>query len=160
MSLQEQLGEQLRRLEAAPATAGPYEIEIPGEHYQLTCQLHAVGALGCALGQMTVTGHKLAGASVEQLKEVSQSLASQLTYLLERVAPIEVDQDGCVVQMRSDPPHREEDETSYYELLVQTDRVTLRRFRQEKDQQRHPVSAHLTREVLVRLAGDLVAVVS
>ena len=160
MSLQEKLGERLSRLEADGALTSPQKIEIDGDNYQLTCEVNAVGPLGCALGHMTASGNKLAGASVDQLKSVSESLASQLTYLLEPVAPIEVDQDGCVVQMRSDPPHREQEDYVYYELLVHPGRVTLRRFRKEKRQPREAVNAHLTREVLVRLAADLVAVVS
>ncbi|NIL97444.1 MAG: hypothetical protein GTO53_07475 [Planctomycetales bacterium] len=159
MSLQEKLGEELNRLEAAGTLTAPHQIEIDGQSYQLNCEVHAVGPLGCALSHLTARGDKLAAATVDQLRSVSESLASQLTYLLEPVATIEVDQDGCVVQMRSDPPHREQDDYVYYELLVQPERVSLRRFRKEKQQPRHPVNAHLTREVLIRLASDLVAVV-
>ena len=131
MSLPEQLTERLTRLETAGTMAAPHEFEIEGDNYRLSCQLSAVGTLGCALSQMTASGDALQGASLDELKSVSESLASKLTYLLEPVAPIEVDQEGCLVQMRSDPPHREADERVYYELLVRPGQVSLRRFRKE-----------------------------
>jgi len=160
MSLQDKLGEQLNRWEAAGASAAPYTFDMEEDNYRLHCEFNAMGTLGCALGHMTASGGKLASASIDELKSVSETLAARLTYLLEPVAPIEIDQDGCVIQMRSDPPHREQEDWIYYELLVHPGRVTLRRFRKEKHQPREAVSAFLTREVLVRLAKDLVAVLN
>ncbi|HUS39445.1 MAG: hypothetical protein WBF93_01830 [Pirellulales bacterium] len=159
MSLPEQLGMELNNLEAQGALVSPQQIAISGDNYQFVCELNALGTLGCALSHMTVCGDKLATASLDELKQVSELLASKLTYLLEPVATIEVDPEGCTVQMRSDPPHRERDGNVYYELLVRPGEVTLRRYRTEQRQPREAVAAHLTREVLVRLADDLVAVV-
>lgn len=160
MSLPERLNEELNRLEAEGTLAAPQDIDIRTEGQHVACTLTALGTLGCAVEHVTAYGDKLAGATLDELRAVSESLAGQLTYLLETVAPIECDEQGCTVQMRSDPPHREEDERTYYELLVRRNDVSLRRFRKESRQPRQSVAAQFTREVLVRLASDLAKVVA
>jgi hypothetical protein len=63
--------------------------------------------------------------------------------------------------MRSNPPQRDEDGRSYYELLVRRGgEIALARYRKENGAARRPVAAHLTREVLLRLAADFVAALS
>jgi len=100
----------------------------------------------------------LASAGIERLRDVSQKLAARLTYLLEPIAPVEVDAQQCVVQLRSNPPQRDEQGTSYYELLVrQGGELSLRRWTKEPGDVRRPLAAHVTREVLLRLAGDFAA---
>jgi hypothetical protein len=82
-------------------------------------------------------------------------LASKLTYLLEPISPIETDAHGCVVQLRSNPPQKEDDRTSYYELLVsRSGELSLSRYSRAVGQKRDVVPAHVTREVLVRMAAD------
>lgn len=157
MSVCELLEKELNQLERGGALVEPQTATIRGDGYRLTCELTGIGALGCAVNHLTVQSEGLADASIDQLKAKAEHLASQLTYLLERVAPIEIDSEGCTVQLRSDPPHREADERSYYELLVRRGgQLSLRRYRQESHQPREPIAAQLTREVLVRLAADLV----
>ncbi len=78
-----------------------------------------------------------------------------MTYLLEPISPIELDSQGCVVQMRSTPPQKDADRTSYYELLVsRSGELSLVRYTRLAGQPREIIPAQVTREVLLRLAGD------
>jgi hypothetical protein len=62
--------------------------------------------------------------------------------------------------MRSNPPQKEANCTSYYELLVaRSGELSLSRYSRSVGQAREVVPAHVTREVLCRLAGDLASVV-
>ena len=90
------------------------------------------------------------------LKIKAEQLSARLTYLLEPISPIEIDSQGCVVQLRSNPPQKETDCTSYYELLLSRGgEISLCRYTRAVGQERKPIPAQVTREVLVRLAGDL-----
>ncbi len=74
---------------------------------------------------------------------------------MEPICPIEIDADACVVQLRSNPPQRDDDGRSYYELLVRRGgEIALTRYRKENGGARRPISANVTREVLLRLVGD------
>jgi hypothetical protein len=105
---------------------------------------------------LTLTAPKLTGAAADVLKSTAEALSKRLTYLLEPISPIETDSQGCTVQMRSMPPHKEDKVTSYYELLVSRDgRLSLVRYQRAPGNPRQAIAAHVTREVLVRLVGDL-----
>ena len=98
---------------------------------------------------------KLAQADLADLQKRSAELSARLTYLLEPIAPIESDGESCSVQMRSNPPHRDDDGTRYYELLMRRGgSISLRRWQSQPGQCRQQIPAELTREVIVRLAGD------
>lgn len=135
------------------------QAEVGGE--RLTCELVALGALGCSFSHIMVESDALAEVSVERVQEISKTLAKKLTYLLEPIAPIETDADGCVVQLRSQPPHRVEESRSYYELLVRRGgQISLRRFAKANGVPREATPASVTREVLLRLVDDLVDAVA
>jgi hypothetical protein len=62
------------------------------------------------------------------------------------------------VQLRSNPPSKDGDTTAYYELLVEhTGTLSLCRYSRQQKSQRTPVSAEVTREVLLRLVDDFAA---
>ena len=93
------------------------------------------------------------------LERIGNDLASRVTYLMEPIRPIEIDADACVVQMRSTPPQKDDDGRSYYELLVRRGgEIALTRYRKEPGTPRQQIPATVTREVLLRLAGDFSAV--
>ena len=126
---------------------------------RLVCRLCDLDRLACGLQALRLETAELADASIERLRSLGEALSGRLTYLLEPIAPIEVDAESCTVQLRSSPPHREDDQTSYYELVVRRGgSIGLQRFRAASGQQREPIAAQLTREVLLRLVGDLDAV--
>ena len=93
------------------------------------------------------------------MRKVAEALSARLTYLLEPIQPIEVDPDHCVVQMRSNPPQRNENRTSYYELLVaRGGQLSLCRYEKDTSSIRQCVPAQVTLEVFWRLLGDFSAV--
>jgi hypothetical protein len=60
--------------------------------------------------------------------------------------------------LRSNPPQKEADRTSYYELLVRdSGELSLCRFVRPAGQNRARIPAEVTREVLLRLVGDFAA---
>jgi len=162
MLLREQLEQALDRLaEEAICATTPRPMTLTTDRCQITCAVTAVGALGCAIQSLTLSTTGPTDATVEQLQEIADGLARQLTYLLEPVATIETDVEQQVVQMRSDPPHREEQQRSYYELLVRAGgHLELRRFQKCNGQARQQVPAQFTREVLARLVNDFAAAVT
>ena len=98
--------------------------------------------------------------TVEKLKQISNNLSKRLSYLLEPINPIEVDSEQCLVQMRSSPPAKGEDGTSYYELLVRRGgELRLSRYAKTPGQPRRIVPAQVTREVFLRLVADFSAAV-
>lgn len=143
-------------LAALPAFAGGNQmLEVEHSGQRFLCELAAVDTLGCAFERFELRSDALADAGIDRLRDVSKNLSTRLTYLLEPIAPIEVDAEQCVVQMRSNPPQRDEQGTSYYELLVRKGgELSLRRWIKESGDVRKPLAAQVTREVLLRLAGD------
>ena len=121
---------------------------------RLECELASVDAIGCAFTELAMRASKLSGADVDELKQISEELSQKINYLLEPISPIEIDSEGATVQMRSNPPQKDDDGTKYYELLVRRDGLTLCRYSRAPGQSRQPVPANVTREVLTRLAGD------
>lgn len=130
-------------------------LDVVHDGKRILSTLVELNALACSFEQLTVCDPALDGASIDRLKQVGQALSNRLTYLLEPISPIEVDDDHCVVQLRSSPPQKEDDETSYYELLVRKpDEITLCRYAKAYGEARRRVPAHVTREVFLRLVDD------
>jgi hypothetical protein len=122
--------------------------------------LLAVDAIGCSFLTLAYSTDQLASSSLDELKKISESLISRLTYLLEPIGVVEVDRDRAAVQLRSSPPQKGDDGTNYYELMVRRGGdVTLSRYQKKPGQIREIVPANVTREVVQRLAEDFVAVV-
>jgi hypothetical protein len=152
MSLKAKVQSALQQVGSASA---PQTIRVQEADQTLSCQLDAIDQLALAFSDLELYDARLENAPLARLKEVSQKLSAALTYLLEPIAPIEIDVDRCVVQMRSNPPSRDDDARSYYELLVQRDgRLRLNRYKKPNGGLRLLVSAHVTREVFERLVGD------
>ncbi len=149
------------QLEQALATlplfsSGEQAIDLSDGPQQLSCHLVALDSLACALTRLVLRADRLQGLAADELKRVAEQLSAKLTYLLEPISPIETDAHGCVVQMRSNPPQKEADRTSYYELLVtRSGELSLARYTRTVGQTREVIPTQLTREVLCRLAGDL-----
>jgi len=163
MNLKDKMNRELDRLASLIGSASPaVELKFTtADHDRIECLLSGIDKIACAFEHFTLKTDKLADASLEELKSLSENLSSRLTYLLEPISPIEFDPDGCVVQMRSNPPQKDEQEISYYELLVKRGgQLALRRHRKVASDSRVDVSANVTREVLQRLASDFSAAVN
>ena len=131
------------------------QIEINDGPRRLRCQLVALDSLACAFTRLALEAESLRNMPTDGLKQTAERLSARLTYLLEPISPIEVDAQGCVVQMRSNPPHKQTDRTSYYELLVaRSGQLSLCRYARSAGQPREIIPAQVTREVLARLVAD------
>jgi hypothetical protein len=141
------------------AAQGRGRLEVDTGKGELESLLSAVDAIGCAFESFALTTDQLAGASMEQIKKLSEALSSRLNYLLEPISPIEADYESCTLQLRSSPPRLGEQGTVYYELLVKRGgSLSLQRYLAKPGQMRLPIAAQVTREVFHRLADDFVAV--
>ncbi|MEQ8788171.1 MAG: hypothetical protein RIC55_17820 [Pirellulaceae bacterium] len=160
MTMKQQIDRELDRLSrAGDLSSSPVTLAVDVSVGRLESQMLAVDSLACAFESLTLSTDRLDGAAIDDLKSLSDRLAKQLNYLLEPISPVEVDADGCTVQMRSSPPQRDDDGSTYYELLVRRGQLSLSRFHKAKGAARTLIPAQLTREVFQRLAGDLVAAV-
>jgi hypothetical protein len=92
---------------------------------------------------------------VSTLKQVADRLSQRLTYLLEPITAVEIDADGCAIQLRSNPPQKDDNGANYYELLVKRGGlISLSRYKKEPRESRRLIPAQVTREVFLRLVDD------
>jgi hypothetical protein len=139
--------------------SGSQWLEAADTGQQLRCELVALDTLACSFGSLRLASATLAGAAIGKLTAVANLLSRRLTYLLEPISPVEIDALGCLVQLRSNPPTKDSDGTSYYELLVGRDgNLSLCRFTRLPGTSRLIVPANVTREVLLRLTNDFATV--
>lgn len=162
MTLKEAVNKNLATLPAFDS--GERLLEAEAQPLRAACKLVALDGIGCAFLSVTVSHESEVAWDVARLKQAAGQLAARLTYLLEPISPIEVDAEGCTVQMRSSPPQKDDDGTSYYELLLtRAGALSLHRYRRTTGAAaaaRQPIEAHVTREVLLRLIGDFAATLS
>jgi hypothetical protein len=141
-------------------SAGTQTVSATSGDLRLSIELTTLEPLGCAFTRFELETSRLAGATTDKLQRISTALAARVTYLLEAISPIEVDPDQCLVQMRSTPPSKSDDGTTYYELLVRRGgSLSLYRYQKQPGNLRTILPAQVTREVLLRLADDFAAVV-
>ncbi|QDU28351.1 hypothetical protein ETAA8_34510 [Anatilimnocola aggregata] len=155
MTIKQDIALELQRL--APSGG---ELEVRTATGRIVSQLDVVDAVGCSFTCFDYQSTNLAAATVDSLKALSNKIQQRLTYLMEPISLLETDTESVSIQMRSSPPQVGDDGRSYYELLVRRGgEVTLRRYHKAAGQPRQIVPAHVTREVLGRLAEDFVAVI-
>jgi hypothetical protein len=144
---------------ASIGNGGAATLAVEAEPRTLTCDIVERNSLAVSFNVLRLSTAELASADAAKLERIGKALATKLTYLMEPIAPIEIDADACVVQLRSSPPQRDDDGRSYYELLVRRGgEVALHRYRKENGDVRQPISATVTREVLLRLVSDFCTV--
>ena len=157
MSIQPDIERELKRIQAV---SGRGLLQVDCEVGRVEADLVAVDAIGCSFQTLGLSTGKLASASLDELKAISETLTGKLTYLLEPIGLVEADADRCSIQLRSNPPKKGEDETSYYELMVRRGGdITLSRYSKKTGQLRQIIPANVTREVLGRLADDFIEAV-
>jgi hypothetical protein len=149
-----------RELKRIQGVSGKGLLQVDADGGRIEADLLAVDAIGCSFQTLGYSTDRLATSTLDELKEISEDLTSRLIYLLEPIGMVEVDRDRAAVQLRSNPPQKGEDGTSYCELMVRRGGdVTLSRYQKKSGQIRQIVPANVTREVLQRLAEDFVAAV-
>lgn len=155
MKLQAQFDQELKNL----GSGGAATLCVEDSPRQLTCDIVERNPLAVSFNLLRLATSELASANASDLERIGKSLADRLTYLMEPIAPIEIDAAACIVQLRSNPPQRDDDGRSYYELLVRRGgEIALARYRKENGNARRQIAATVTREVLSRLVGDFCAV--
>jgi hypothetical protein len=155
MTLQSKFDQELKNLGHGAAAM----VTIDESPRQLTCDITERNALAVSFNDLRLTTPELASAAPADLERIGKQLADRLTYLMEPIAPIELDAEACIVQLRSNPPQRDDDGRSYYELIIaRGGHIALKRYRKDNGNARQPISATVTREVLFRLVADFCAV--
>src|SRR5687767_97577 len=126
MTIQSEIERELKRIQAV---SGRGLLQVDCDAGRVEADLVAVDAIGCSFQTLGLSTEKLAGAKLDELKAISEALTGKLTYLLEPIGLVEADADRCSVQLRSNPPQKGDDGTSYYELLVRRGGdITLSRY--------------------------------
>ena len=139
-------------------TSGEEIVALTADPRSLHCHVAERNALAVGFYELRIATPELADVSVPRLQQLSEAISARLTYLLEPIAPIEADADRCTVQMRSNPPLKDDDGRSYYELMARRGgELHLVRYRKEPGGPRERTIATVTTEVLTRLVGDLEA---
>lgn len=149
------LHQQFERELANIGSGGAATVAVEAQPRTITCDIVERNTLAVSFKALRLTTAELASADSPRLERIGKALAARLTYLMEPISPIEFDAQGCVVQLRSNPPQRDDDGRSYYELLIRRGgEIALTRYRKENGNARQPITATVTREVLSRLVGD------
>ena len=157
MTLRTQFEHELNQI----GTGGAATVDLNVGSRRLKCDLVERNSLAVAFQVLRVATPELAATSSTSLERMAKSLSDRLTYLMEPIRPIEIDADACVAQLRSSPPQLDDDGRSYYELTVRRGgEIALTRYRKEPGSVRAQIPAHVTREVLLRLADDFEGVLS
>ena len=158
MSIKQQLDLELNRLVVLGSTDQIETILLRDDNCQIECTVMGVDGIGCRLQRISLSTDVLRDASIEKLKEVANELTRRLVYLLESIAPIEVDNEEVSVQLRSNPPHKTDNGTHYYELVVNRRGLSLCRYEKTRGEVRQVTATAITREILVRLIDDFCTV--
>ena len=80
MTITQDIKQELTRIQALQA---PARLEIDAPAGRIESQIAACDAIGCSFETLTLRAPKLAPATIDQLKKLSDKLTSKLTYLLE-----------------------------------------------------------------------------
>lgn len=161
MNLSKLIATELRRLGTAqPSGEGVRTITLGGTDGLPIVQLELadLDRYSAALHRVTVGAPFDAPAShaaaQAQLNNIAQAVIEHLDYLEEPLAVVESDAGAGISQVRSNPPQRDENELSYWEVVLNlTDQpgASLTRYRWapellEREIQPYPVAfAHLGR---------------
>ena len=161
MNLPQLLNQELQRL-VGSVFSTPQTVSVDdGQGVRLTMEFTAIDSMSCAFLQIELFAPALSGAAFDVLKKWGEALSRRITYLLEQIAPLELDPQGGQVLIRSTPPDKLPDGTQYYEIQLSSQpggNFTLRRYRSIKGVPgRDPVPITVTHQVLLKLVEDLVA---
>jgi hypothetical protein len=155
MSLSKKIADALD--ENTKAYVLPCTVTVEDSPNRLTLDLTALDSVGLAFSTMEFANSSRTEFSSDALKEWGDRLAKRVTYLMEPLKVLEVNDQGGEVQLRSQSPTPRADQRAYYEMrLFRNGKLRMERFAfDESTRQRRPVTCQLTRETLERLADDI-----
>jgi hypothetical protein len=161
MLLHEQIAQSLADMNGAAFIVPRTVFWSVGRGQTVEVDFTVVDSLGCAFDELRVTADEFQQGPFERLKTWAENLCRKVTYLLEHIGPVEADAEAQTVLVRSAPPTRQPDQTTFYEMLVKAPGVlTLRRYaRATGDAERKACEIRITHEVLVKLVQDIVAAI-
>ena len=152
-----------RKIAAALDTIAPDAVTSWAEaregRHALSLHVTANGPVGLAFDALSFATEDAPELSAEALRAWADRLAARVTYLMEPLVVVELDPVAGVAELRSNAPTARGDLKSYYEIRLHNSgalglsRVVF----DESSRRRHSADCQLTREVLERLADDLVA---
>ena len=159
MNLTSQLTNEIKQL-VGFSSSTPRRVEVSDVALRvLGVDFVAVDTMSCAFESLTLHVPDLVGHELSVIKEWANGLSERVTYLLESIGPIEIDESGNQILIRSTPPDRTGNTTQFYEVLLSAQAngtFLLRRFRTETGQVgRHSVDIQMTHETLNKLIIDL-----
>ncbi len=163
MPLRVQLEQQLLALYASRA-AMPTSLQVSeSSGITLRLELSQVDSMSCAFSELVLYVPHLQNATFDVVKQWAADLSQRITYLLEKIGPLEFDPNNRQVLIRSTPPQAAAHGTRYYEIVLSSagqGSFILKRFESIGGQPgRNPVDLQLTNEVLFKLVDDLVATI-
>jgi hypothetical protein len=140
-----------------------YLVGVPLEEHNLgvTLTLQGYDRHSVVLRQLEVNSvHSVNGSDkVKNLRAYAERIIERLSYLEEPLALLELDAVDGIAQLRSSPPEAEEEQSTYWEIIVRVDphlKVNLVRYRWTAGQpEREPVVYPATFATLGRIAQDL-----
>jgi hypothetical protein len=140
---------------AAGGAAGDLTVEHEGR--TLAVALTEAAPVGVAFDRLEFRAAGREDRPLADLRAWGDRLAAALTYLMEPLVVLEVDEAGGEVELRSEKPSRRGDARSYYEVrLTRPWTLALARVSfDDADRRRRPARCQFSREAFERLVEDL-----
>jgi hypothetical protein len=137
----------------------PCTVTVEDNPSRLTLNLTALDSVGLAFSTVEYANTSRTEWSSEALKEWGDRLSKKVSYLMEPLKVLEVNDSGGEVQMRSQSPTPRDDQRAYYEMrLFRSGTLRMERFVfDDATRHRRQIPCQLTRETLERLADDIAA---
>lgn len=159
MSLRDDLERQIRSLHAN-AAALPVAAQVSdATGLIIRLDLTQLDSMSCAFSELALFVPQLQNAPFSVLQQWASDLTQRVTYLLEKIGPLEMDPAHGQVLIRSNPPNTRPTGTQYYEMLltsVGNGSFSLRRYKSIAGQPgRIAEDVQVTYEVLRQLIDDL-----
>lgn len=160
MSLRNDLSQTLGNMQGF-TSAIPQRVTFAGPNgITVMIDFTAIDTMSCSFASLQLTVPSLQNSAFDALKAWAENLTQRINYLLENIAPLELDPDNGQVLIRSSPPDQLPDGTQFYEIMLASQgngTFTLKRYMSTKGQAgRNVVDITTTHEVLLKLADDLV----
>lgn len=126
---------------------------------RVTLELAAFAPFGVVFNELKFDTSQV--PSSRKLGDLADQLTRRITYLMEPLRVLEVDEDAGELEIRSSPPSQREQVRYYYELRLScTGSLSLQRIAfDEIARLKKSVPCQLTREALERLIDDIVDVI-
>jgi hypothetical protein len=106
------------------------EVTLENEGLRVRFRAEAADRVGCAVAGLRVEDLRAPARDADGLRAWADRVAGRVTYLMERIAAIEVDAAGEFALLRSVPPDRRGEARSYYEIVLRSPgALTLTRYR-------------------------------